>query len=191
MYVEIILITLPEEGLAFQVATEPGDDLIPMYRFQSRANCSDSKTKRVAAYLNSVRCLVGVIYTHWSSIGLLDGLAQIPAVEKLIHQTTKNPHPKYQYFNSRFQKFPSYYRRGSLSENQFAEGIKCLILSEQFIEEGLAFYVYGAGEDKGTPFTRFRKNTSLPGTYLFAGPSEASVVNYDGIVSHREFIHPT
>ena len=45
--------------------------------------------------------------------------------------------------------------------------------SEQFIEEGLAFYVYGAGEDKGTPFTRFQ-NTSLPGTYLFAGPSEAS-----------------
>ena len=44
--------------------------------------------------------------------------------------------------------------------------------SQQFDEEGLAFYVYGAGEDKGTPFTRFQ-NTSLPGTYLFAGPSEA------------------
>ena len=52
------------------------------------------------------------------------------------------------------------------------EGIK-ENFSEQFVEEGLAFYVYGAGEDKGTPFTRFQ-NTSLPGTYLFAGPSEAS-----------------
>ena len=48
--------------------------------------------------------------------------------------------------------------------------------SEQFTEEGLAFYVYGVGEDKGTPFTRFQ-NTDLPGTYLFAGPSETSNIN--------------
>lgn len=66
-----------------------------------------------------VRCLVGVVYTHWSTIGRLDAKAQIPAVEKLIHQTAKNPNPKYQYFNSRFQKFPSYYRRGAI---QFAVG---------------------------------------------------------------------
>ncbi|HHP7231290.1 MAG TPA: IS200/IS605 family accessory protein TnpB-related protein [Xenococcaceae cyanobacterium] len=75
--------------------------------------------KTVCEFRCLVRCLVGVIYTHWSSIGLLDAKAQIPAVEKLIHQTTKNPHPKYQYFNSRFPKFPSYYRRGAI---QFAVG---------------------------------------------------------------------
>ncbi len=66
-----------------------------------------------------VRALVGVIYTHWSTIGSLDAKSQIPAVEKLIHQTAKNPQPKYQYFNSRFPKFPSYYRRGAI---QFAVG---------------------------------------------------------------------
>ena len=54
-----------------------------------------------------VRCLVGVVYTHWSKIGRLDGVAQIPAVEKLIHATAKNPSPKYRYFNRRFYKFPS------------------------------------------------------------------------------------
>jgi len=66
-----------------------------------------------------VRCLVGVIYTHWTKIGQLDSPAQIPAVEKLIHQTAKNPNPRYQYFGQRFPKFPSYYRRGAI---QFAIG---------------------------------------------------------------------
>ncbi|MGL5836221.1 MAG: IS200/IS605 family accessory protein TnpB-related protein [Waterburya sp.] len=66
-----------------------------------------------------VRCLVGVVYTHWSTIGLLDAKSQIPAVEKLIHATAKNSNQKYKYFNRRFYKFPSYYRRGAI---QFAVG---------------------------------------------------------------------
>ena len=66
-----------------------------------------------------VRCLVSVVYTHWSTIGRLDAKAQIPAVERLIHATAKNPDIKYKYFGSRFHKFPSYYRRGAI---QFAVG---------------------------------------------------------------------
>jgi IS605 OrfB family transposase len=73
----------------------------------------------VSEFRRLVRCLVGVVNTHWTTIGLLDAKAQIPAVEKLIHATAKNPSPKYQYFNRRFYKFPSYYRRGAI---QFAIG---------------------------------------------------------------------
>jgi putative transposase len=73
----------------------------------------------VSEFRYLVRCLVGVVNTHWSTIGLLDTKSQIPAVEKIIHQTAKNPTPKYQYFNRRFHKFPSYYRRGAI---QFAVG---------------------------------------------------------------------
>ncbi|VEP14160.1 transposase [Hyella patelloides LEGE 07179] len=75
--------------------------------------------KTVCEFRYLVRCLVGVVYTHWSNIGRLDAKAQIPALEKLIHATAKNPSPKYQYFNRRFCKFPSYYRRGAI---QFAIG---------------------------------------------------------------------
>ena len=75
--------------------------------------------KTVCEFRCLVRCLVSVIYTHWLAIGRLDGVAQIPAVEKLIHTTAKNPLSKYQYFNQRFHKFPSYYRRGAI---QFAIG---------------------------------------------------------------------
>ena len=89
----------------------------------------------VSEFRRLVRCLVGVVNTHWSGsgeprrasarrhapacIGLLDAKSQIPAIEKLVHQTAKNPSPKYRYFNRRFWKFPSYYRRGAI---QFAVG---------------------------------------------------------------------
>ncbi|MGL4883199.1 MAG: IS200/IS605 family accessory protein TnpB-related protein [Waterburya sp.] len=73
----------------------------------------------VSEFRRLVRCLVGVVNTHWTTIGLLDAKSQIPAIEKLVHQTAKNPSSKYQYFNRRFYKFPSYYRRGAI---QFAIG---------------------------------------------------------------------
>ncbi|WP_019507111.1 IS200/IS605 family accessory protein TnpB-related protein [Pleurocapsa sp. PCC 7319] len=66
-----------------------------------------------------VRCLIGVVQTHWSTIGRLEANKQIPAVERLIHATAKNPEIKYRYFGTRFHKFPSYYRRGAI---QFAIG---------------------------------------------------------------------
>ncbi len=44
--------------------------------------------------------------------------------------------------------------------------------SDSFREEGLAFYVYGAGSGLGTEFIRFQ-NEDRPGTYLFAGEEEA------------------
>ena len=47
---------------------------------------------------------------------------------------------------------------------------------KNFVEEGLAFYAYSAGIEAGTTdFARFQ-NKSLPGTYLFTGPSETSSV---------------
>ena len=39
----------------------------------------------------------------------------MPAIERLMHPTTKNPQPKHQYFNNRFYKFPSYLRRAAIN----------------------------------------------------------------------------
>ena len=47
--------------------------------------------------------------------------------------------------------------------------------SEAFREEGLAFYVYGAGTGLGEEFIRFQ-NSDRPGTYLFAGEEEAKSI---------------
>lgn len=45
-----------------------------------------------------------------------------------------------------------------------------------FVEEGLAFYAYGAGTGNGTvDFTRFQ-SVGVPGTYLFTAPGETSSV---------------
>ena len=50
--------------------------------------------------------------------------------------------------------------------------------SDSFTEEGLAFYIYGVGADKGTPFTRFH-NDNFPGTYLYAAGEEAENIRLD------------
>lgn len=46
-------------------------------------------------------------------------------------------------------------------------------LSNSFDEEGIAFYVYGAGSGEAAPFSRFQ-NSLVPGTYLYATGAEAA-----------------
>ena len=93
-----------EEGVAFKVAVEPGDDLFAFYRFQN---------------------------------------SNVPGTYLFVGEEERNA----------INSDPN--------------------LSESFTEEGLAFYVYGAGAELGTPFTRFQNN-DVPGTYLFAGPDESA-----------------
>lgn len=45
-------------------------------------------------------------------------------------------------------------------------------LSNSFTDEGISFYVYGAGAGEETPFFRFQ-NSDVPGTYLYATGAEA------------------
>ncbi|MEM9274337.1 MAG: CARDB domain-containing protein [Cyanobacteria bacterium P01_F01_bin.143] len=49
--------------------------------------------------------------------------------------------------------------------------------SDSFVEEGLSFYVYGAGEGRGTTFYRFRNtDPNLDSNYLFAAGEEAEYI---------------
>ena len=45
--------------------------------------------------------------------------------------------------------------------------------ADSFVEEELAFYVYGVGTGRGTEFIRFQ-NSDRPGTYLYATGDEAN-----------------
>ncbi len=58
-----------------------------------------------------------VILGHWVKLQGVD--SKCVAIEKLIHQTKKNPTPKHKYFVKRFWKFPSYLRRAAI---EFAWG---------------------------------------------------------------------
>jgi len=69
------------------------------WRIMATQQQKELLSNTVSEFRRLVRCLVGVVNTHWSTIGLLDAKSQIPAIEKLIHQTAKNSSPKYQYFN--------------------------------------------------------------------------------------------
>lgn len=68
----------------------------------------------VKEYRRLSRFLVTVVFTHWDKLGNLSNDNIVPAVEKLVHQTASNPHPKYPQITLAFHKFPSYLRRAAI-----------------------------------------------------------------------------
>ncbi|MEM7593824.1 MAG: transposase [Cyanobacteria bacterium P01_A01_bin.83] len=71
----------------------------------------------VDEYRAFCKALSYVILGHWVKLQNAD--SKCAAIEKLIHQTQKNPTPKHKYFVKRFWKFPSYLRRAAI---EFAWG---------------------------------------------------------------------
>ena len=98
-----------EEGLAFNAAIEPNDELIALYRFQSNV---------------------------------------LPGTYLYVGEDERN----------------------SINADPN--------LANNFNEEGIAFYVYGAGAGEATPFSRFQ-NSAVPGTYLYATGTEADTIRSD------------
>lgn len=68
----------------------------------------------VAEYRRLSRFLVTVIATHWPQLGVLSNDNLIPAVERLVHATAKNPAIKYPQIGQSFHKFPSYLRPAAI-----------------------------------------------------------------------------
>ena len=59
--------------------------------------------------------IIEVIDAEFADVEDITTKTIVPAVEKLIHATAKNPLPKYSEFNQRFYKFPSYFRRSAIA----------------------------------------------------------------------------
>ncbi|MGG6264182.1 IS200/IS605 family accessory protein TnpB-related protein [Leptolyngbya sp. AN03gr2] len=86
-------------------------------KWQLRPSADDllALSSTVSLFRSYCRALIGVVYTHWDTLGSLDSDRVVPAVERLIHSTKKNPGARYAwYFARRFYKFPSYYRRSAI-----------------------------------------------------------------------------
>jgi len=66
----------------------------------------------VNEYRALCKALSYVVMGHWTEIA--GASSRCAAIEKLIHKTSSNPNPKYQYFQKRFYKFPSYLRRAAI-----------------------------------------------------------------------------
>ena len=66
----------------------------------------------VDEYRAFCKALSYVILGHWVRLQNVD--SKCAAIEKLVHQTKKNPTPKHKYFVKRFWKFPSYLRRAAI-----------------------------------------------------------------------------
>ncbi|WP_254658035.1 hypothetical protein [Pleurocapsa sp. PCC 7327] len=66
------------------------------------------------------KALSYVVMGH--STEIVGATCRCTAIEKLIHKTSSNPNPKYQYFRKRLYKFPSYLRRAAI---EFVGGQVC------------------------------------------------------------------
>lgn len=66
----------------------------------------------ISEYRAFCRALSVVVLSNWGNLHQEPSFAA--AVERLIHPTKKNPHPRHTYFQKRFYKFPSYLRRAAI-----------------------------------------------------------------------------
>ena len=71
----------------------------------------------ISVYRHAVDYLITVCLKEWKTISLIDGsLLRQQFVERLCHATKDNPSPRYQDFDMKFYKMPSYMRRGAINE---------------------------------------------------------------------------
>ncbi|BDG34918.1 transposase [Saccharococcus caldoxylosilyticus] len=66
-------------------------------------------------FRDALTFIVDVVDREFDALEHLSTKEAVPAVERLIHRTKTNPHPKYD-FSSKFYKFPSYFRRSAISK---------------------------------------------------------------------------
>ena len=68
--------------------------------------------KTLDIYNEACEYIANVVYNEWSQVSVETTLKyREHAVESLIHATKDNPNPKYNDFDEKFYKFPSYLRR--------------------------------------------------------------------------------
>ncbi|QQK74280.1 transposase [Salicibibacter cibarius] len=66
-------------------------------------------------YNDALAYIIEVIDKKFDNLDGMTTKSIVPSVERLIHTTKSNPHPKYQAFSARFYKFPSYFRRSAIA----------------------------------------------------------------------------
>ena len=89
---------------------------------------------------------------------------------KVATEPEDNLMPIYRFQNNNV--LGTYLFVGETERNNIKQNFK-----NTFSEEGLAFYVYGADEGRGTTLYRFQ-NTNQPGTYIFVAEAErANIIN--------------
>jgi IS605 OrfB family transposase len=106
-------------------------------------------------YRAYVKALIGVVWVHYAEIN--KAKSPCSAVEKFIHQTTKNPKQKYKYFDKNFHKFPSYLRRAAIEA--------ALGQVSSFSTRYDQWQTFQRGNSKASPPKRTHENTLNPPLY--------------------------
>ncbi|GGK34302.1 hypothetical protein GCM10010965_29040 [Caldalkalibacillus thermarum] len=83
------------------------------HKITSHSNIFDDTLQ---VYRQALTFVVEVMDREFPNLDGWNIKAMTQAMEKLIHATQKNPHPKYMDFDHLFYKFPSYFRRSAIAE---------------------------------------------------------------------------
>ena len=86
------------------------------WKLRSTPQDRDVFLETISIYQRYVRALSSVCFTHWTTIGNLNGTEVIKVVESLIHPTKNRPVVSYAYFHRVFYKFPSHLRRSAIMD---------------------------------------------------------------------------
>lgn len=77
----------------------------------------------VAQYRQFLKPLILIAYWNWTTLSALSSKERVNTLEKLVHQTSDNPNPKYNWYFQKainnhpsFRKFPSYLRRAAIQD---------------------------------------------------------------------------
>lgn len=92
----------------------------------------------IRIYNDVLSFIVEVIDTEINNVTAYSTKDMTTIVEKLIHQTTQNPNPKYTEFNERFYKFPSYLRRSAIASAFRKVKSYCSLLQNWLTEKEFA-----------------------------------------------------
>jgi len=93
-----------------------------VWDLRASATQQSEMIQTIEEYRQFLRPLVILVNAQWVSLADLNASERVNAVEKMIHQTAKNPNPKHKYYQRvierypSFRKFPSYLRRAAIAD---------------------------------------------------------------------------
>ena len=90
-------------------------NIVTSYNIRLKTEYIRALKDTVTIYTDAVRYFINVILQEWNKVSDLSIKETVPCIEAMTHVSELHLYPKYQDFDIRFHKFPSYLRRAAIS----------------------------------------------------------------------------
>ena len=90
-------------------------NIVTSYNIRLKTEYIRALKDTVTVYTDAVCYFINVILQEWNKVSDLSIKETVPCIEAMTHASGLHPYPKYQDFDIRFHKFPSYLRRAAIA----------------------------------------------------------------------------